>query len=64
VDLNEIGCDGSDWVNLAQDKSTGVSCEHGNARSGSTQAGNFLTELLSYSQEVLCSMWLVGWLVG
>jgi hypothetical protein len=27
--LKEIGCYGADWINLAQDKDTRVSCEHG-----------------------------------
>jgi hypothetical protein len=35
MDLREIGWDGMDWINLAQDRDSGVSCEHGNEPSGS-----------------------------
>jgi hypothetical protein len=38
IDLEEIGWSGVDWIGLAQD---GVSCECGNAPSGSINAGKF-----------------------
>jgi hypothetical protein len=49
--LQEVGCGGMDWINLAQ-----VAFECGNEPSGSTKAGNFFTENLLASQEGLCSM--------
>jgi hypothetical protein len=36
IDLREIGWDGMDWIDLAQDRDQGYgSCEHGDEPSGS-----------------------------
>jgi hypothetical protein len=40
------------------------SCECGNEPSGSINEGNLLAEEMLASQEGLCSMELVGWLVN
>jgi hypothetical protein len=39
IDLREIGWDGMDWINLAQDKDP---CEHGNEPSGSLKCWEVL----------------------
>jgi hypothetical protein len=41
IDLREIGWDGMDWFNLAQDREG--SCEHGNEPSGSINGGKFFS---------------------
>ena len=38
MDLQEVGCGGTDWIELAQVGS----CEHGNEHSGSIKCGEFL----------------------
>jgi hypothetical protein len=38
MDLHEVGCGGTDWIELAQ---VGR-CEHGNESSGSVKCGEFL----------------------
>jgi hypothetical protein len=45
MDLREIGWDGVDWIELAQDKApVEGSCEHGEEPSGSFKiAGSFLS---------------------
>jgi hypothetical protein len=35
MNLTEIGCDGLDWIDLAQDREQWRTCEHGNEPSGS-----------------------------
>jgi len=43
IDLQEVGCEGMDWIELAQarEKVAG-SCECGNEHSGSIKCGEFL----------------------
>jgi hypothetical protein len=44
MDLREIGCNGMDWINMAQDRGpVEVSCEHGIKPSGSVNARKFLS---------------------
>jgi hypothetical protein len=33
--LRHIGCDGMDWIDMAQDRDQWRACEHGNEPSGS-----------------------------
>jgi hypothetical protein len=40
MDLQEVGCGGIDWIELAQH--VGGSCEYGNKSSGSIKCGEFL----------------------
>jgi hypothetical protein len=43
IDLQEVGCWGMDWIQLAQDKGQVVgTCECGNEPSGSIKCGEFL----------------------
>jgi hypothetical protein len=41
MDVREIGWDGMDWIDLAQDRDQG-SCEHGNEPSGSIKVWEVL----------------------
>jgi hypothetical protein len=41
MDLREIGWDGVDWIDLAEDKLVEGSCEHGNESSGSIKCCEF-----------------------
>jgi hypothetical protein len=41
--LGETGYEGVDWINLAQEGSVAVSCEHGNEHSSYKKPGNFFT---------------------
>jgi hypothetical protein len=44
MDLREIGWDGMDWIDLAQDMDlVEGSCEYGDERSSSIKGGDFLT---------------------
>jgi hypothetical protein len=46
MDLREIGWDGMDWIDLAQDRDTVEgSCEHGNELSGSIKCWEILEHL-------------------
>jgi hypothetical protein len=42
MDLKEVGCEGVDWIDLAQDRDFGGTCECGNEPSGSIRWGEFL----------------------
>jgi hypothetical protein len=42
LDLREIGIDGANWIQLAQNR-VQCFCEHGNEPSGSVKKGYFLT---------------------
>ena len=58
MDLQEVGGGGGDWMEVAQDRMVGT-CGYGEERSGSINAGNFLTRGKVYwleSQEGLCNM--------
>jgi hypothetical protein len=41
--------EGVDWIDLAQDRTSGGICEHGNEISGCTKCGGFLDLLRNYS---------------
>jgi hypothetical protein len=48
MDLKETGCEGLDWIYLAQNMGpTARSCEDGNGRSGSIKYGEFFDQLLN-----------------
>ena len=43
VDLQEVGCEGMDWIELAQDKGqVAGTCKCGSEPSGSIKCGEFL----------------------
>jgi len=42
MDLQEVGCRGIDWIELAQDRQVASTCECGNEPSGSIKCGEFL----------------------
>jgi hypothetical protein len=43
MDLTEVGWEGVDWMNVAQDRDQVVGpCEHGNETSGSIKGGEFI----------------------
>jgi hypothetical protein len=60
MDLQEVGGDRGDWIELAQDTDRWAgTCGYGEELSSSINAGNFLTsckDLLLASQEGLCSI--------
>jgi hypothetical protein len=59
MDRRKVGWEGVDWMHLAQDR------DHGNEPWGSTkgQGISWLAEYLLASQEGLCAMELVKWLI-
>ena len=42
MDLQEVGCEGMDWIKLAQDRDVMATCECSNEPSGSIKCGEFL----------------------
>jgi hypothetical protein len=42
MDLQEVGCEGMDWIGLAQDRRVAETCECSNEPSGSIKCGEFL----------------------
>jgi hypothetical protein len=42
MDLQEVGCLGMDWIEMAQDRQVAGTCECGNKPSGSIKRGEFL----------------------
>jgi len=42
LNLREVGCGGTDWIELAQDRADGGHLECGNVPSGSIKCGEFL----------------------
>jgi hypothetical protein len=43
MDLQEVGCEGVDWIELAQGRDRWQACVNGNEPSGSINAGSSLT---------------------
>ena len=41
MDLQEVGCGGTDWIDLAQDRDVPGTCKYGNEPSGSIEFGEF-----------------------
>jgi len=48
TDLQEMSCEGVEWIDLAQDRTSGEICEQGNEPSGCTKCGGFLELLRNY----------------
>jgi hypothetical protein len=42
TDIKEVGCVGTDWIELAQARDMSAICEWGNVLSGSIKSGKFL----------------------
>jgi len=49
MDLQEVGCGGVDWIEMAQNRQVSGTCECGNEPSGSINAENFLTSCKPFS---------------
>jgi len=45
MDLQEVGCWGMDWIELAYDREVVGTCECGNETSGFIKCGEFLDQL-------------------
>ena len=39
--LQEVGCTGMDWIDVAQDRQAAATCKRGNEPSGSIKCGEF-----------------------
>jgi hypothetical protein len=49
MDISEIGCEGVDWIHLAQNRGPLAGCcEHGNEPFGYIHGGEFLDKLSDY----------------
>jgi hypothetical protein len=48
MDLREIGWDGADWIDMAQDRTKKSSCEHGTELSGSIKCWEVLDWLRNW----------------